>query len=67
MAAQEVLHVGTQIETQEDLARPGQHGDEAHQRPPRATDLDMAEVAPLCRVPDYAESRQSFQRSRSVN
>ncbi len=47
MAAQEVLHMSAEIEAQEDLARPGQHGHKAHQRPPGTTDLQMAEVTPI--------------------
>ena len=55
MATQEVLHVGAQIKAQEYLARPGQYGNEAHQRPLRAADVQVAEMTPLCRVSDYAE------------
>jgi hypothetical protein len=39
MAAQEVLHVGAEIEAQEDLPRPGEDSDEAHQRPAGSTDF----------------------------
>jgi hypothetical protein len=47
MAAQEILHVGAEIEAQEDLPRPGQDGDEAHQRPTGLADFKVAEVPPV--------------------
>ena len=47
MAAQEVLHVGAEVKAQEDLARPGQDGDESHQGTPGVADVEVAEVSPV--------------------
>ena len=47
MATQKVLHVGAQIEAQEDLARPRQHGDKAHQRPTGTPDFKVVKVSPV--------------------
>lgn len=48
MATQKVLHVGAQIEAQEDLARPRQHGDKAHQlRSTGTPDFKVVKVSPV--------------------
>ena len=47
VAAQEALHARVKEETQEDLARPRQHHDEAHEGAARAADLQMPEVRPV--------------------
>ena len=47
MAAQEILHVGAEVEAQKYLARPRQHGDEPHQGPVGATYLQVTEVTPV--------------------
>jgi hypothetical protein len=47
VATQEVLHPGVREEAQEDLARVAEHHDERHQWPPRAADLEMAEMSPI--------------------
>lgn len=47
MTAQEVLHVRAEAEAHEEAARPGQHGDKAHQRAARTADLKVPEVRPV--------------------
>jgi hypothetical protein len=47
MTAQEAVHPGVQEEAQEDHAAVAEHHDEGHQRAPRPTDLQVAEVAPV--------------------
>src|SRR6202022_2091088 len=47
VARQEAVHAGIEEEAQIDLPRPRQHHHEGHQRPARATDLQMAEVRPV--------------------
>ncbi len=47
VAEQEALHARVEEETQEDLARPRQHHDEAHEGAARAADLQMPEVRPV--------------------
>ena len=47
MAAQEILHVGAEVETQEDLSGVGKDGDEGHQWPACFADFKMAEVSPV--------------------
>jgi hypothetical protein len=53
--AREVFHAGTMEEAQEDLVRVVRHHDERHQRTPCLADLEVSEMSPLCREPDYAE------------
>jgi hypothetical protein len=43
-----------------------QHHDEGHQRTTRPADLEMAEMAPLCREPDYAEYRRVGRVNRTI-
>ncbi len=47
MAAQEILHVGAEVEAQEDLPRVGEDGNESHQRPAGLADFKMAKVSPI--------------------
>jgi hypothetical protein len=43
-----------------------EHHDEGHQRTPRAADLEMTKMAPLCRGPDYAECRRDSGLDRAI-
>ena len=47
VTAQEVLQMGAHVKAQDDLPRPGQHRNEAHQGPLGAADFDVAEMAPV--------------------
>jgi hypothetical protein len=66
VSTQEVLHPRVEAEAQEDLPRVAQHHDERHQRTARPADLEMAEMSPLCREPDYAENRRDFRVNRRI-
>ncbi len=47
VAAQEVVHRGVQIKSQEQVPRVRQHHHEGHQWPGRLTDFDRTEVRPV--------------------
>jgi hypothetical protein len=65
VAGEERIDPGVEEEAQEHPARVAQHHHEGHQRPPGAPDLEVTEVAPLCREPDYAEYRGDSRINRA--
>ena len=63
----DVLHPGVREEAQEDLARVAEHHDERHQWPPRAADLEMAEMSPTRRRCWSASRSRSARRPMSAS
>ena len=47
VTAQEAVHLGVEAKAQEHAPRVAQYGHEAHQRSPRAADLQVTEVSPV--------------------